>query len=102
MGAKAHCIESKLIYSARLNLFRDCNGFIIAFLHAINYIINGVQFDWVLLLMKYIATNDLFLCVQGNAKQTGEVVQIRFYIQVLINRYPNDANVRQFLQEFDQ
>lgn len=48
--------------------------------------------------------NDLDLLIAGAtfAKQTGDVEQIRFYVQELINRYPNDANVKQFLQEFNQ
>ena len=48
--------------------------------------------------------NDLDLLIAGAtfAKQTGEVEQIRFYVQELINRYPNDPGVRQFVQEFNQ
>lgn len=48
--------------------------------------------------------NDLDLLIAGAsfAKQTGETEQIRFYIQELINRYPNDPSVRQFVQEFNQ
>ena len=48
--------------------------------------------------------NDLDLLIAGAtfAKQTGESEQIRFYVQELVNRYPNDANVRQFLQELNQ
>lgn len=48
--------------------------------------------------------NDLDLLIAGAtfAKQTGEIEQIRFYIQELINRYPNDPSVRQFVQEFNQ
>lgn len=48
--------------------------------------------------------NDLDLLIAGAtfAKQTGDTVQIRFYLQELVNRYPNDANVRKFLQEFNQ
>ncbi|HWS40897.1 MAG TPA: multiheme c-type cytochrome [Arenimonas sp.] len=48
--------------------------------------------------------NDLDLLIAGAtfAKQTGEVEQIRFYVQELVNRYSNDPNVRQFLQELNQ
>jgi Tfp pilus assembly protein PilF len=45
---------------------------------------------------------DLLIAGASFAKQTGEVEQIRFYVQELINRYPNDPGVRQFLQEFNQ
>ncbi len=48
--------------------------------------------------------NDLDLLIAGAtfAKQTGEIEQIRFYVEELINRYPNDPGVRQFVQEFNQ
>lgn len=48
--------------------------------------------------------NDLDLLIAGAsfAKESSDVEQIRFYVQELINRYPNDANVKQFLQEFNQ
>ncbi|MBP7370677.1 MAG: tetratricopeptide repeat protein, partial [Arenimonas sp.] len=48
--------------------------------------------------------NDLDLLIAGAtfAKESGDVEQIRFYVQELINRFPNDPSVRQFLQEFNQ
>jgi Tfp pilus assembly protein PilF len=48
--------------------------------------------------------NDLDLLIAGAtfAKESDDSEQIRFYVQELMNRYPNDPNVRQFLQEFNQ
>lgn len=48
--------------------------------------------------------NDLDLLIAGAsfAKESGDMVQMRFFLQELANRYPNNPNVRQFLQEFNQ
>ncbi|MBP7981741.1 MAG: ammonia-forming cytochrome c nitrite reductase subunit c552 [Arenimonas sp.] len=45
---------------------------------------------------------DLLIAGASIGRDSGDSKAIREFVQQLINRYPNDPNVRQFLQEFGQ
>jgi len=45
---------------------------------------------------------DLLIAGASFGRDSGDTEAIREFVQELINRYPNDPNVRQFLQGFGQ